>query len=124
MKKVCLTIILALSATSSIAADSTLFECKMTRECIAGENCTETQFEFQAAKPADATLPFRFLTPAETIDGIALRRHAASGGTSLLGRSGTATYLLDITGGGSAVWLVHLPDAEMVITYFGSCSAG
>lgn len=114
---------LACCATTSAAASETLFACTMTRECIADESCNETNLDLTVEKHADMTGPFQFITPAETIDGQVISRASDSGDTSFLGRAATSVYLLNVGDSGDSVWLVHLPDAEMVITYLGSCAA-
>lgn len=106
------------------AGSATLFDCKMTSECINEGGCAETDVDLAVERSAGSAHPFSLITPAETIEGVFLDDNNPDAATYLLARATGAYHLLSVTVDGKAYWSAHLPGAEMVITYLGTCEAG
>ena len=110
-----------LLASGAMAGSATLFECQITHECLDQEACAESGFELQIERSAGSSDPFQLITPAETIDGVFMDDNSPVAATHLVARQTGAYHMLTIQTDGALRWSVHMPIAEMAISYFGTC---
>jgi len=106
------------------AGSATLFDCKMTSECINEDGCADAEVNLAVERSAGSAHPFSLITPAETIEGVFKDDNDPDAATYLVARATGAYHLLSVAVDGKAKWSVHLPGAELVITYLGTCEAG
>ena len=83
--------------------------CQFTQECLLGDSCNETVF-------ALTFNDIELVTDAETILG--------TGGQGFVSATDAATgHWITVTSSGAAYYSVHMPDAELIINYTGTCEA-
>ncbi|MEL7461691.1 MAG: hypothetical protein AAFX59_00490 [Pseudomonadota bacterium] len=101
--------------------------CSFQTECLSGEACADSGYTVTvetALRPGslamEGGLPTddSIVTDAETI---AITWSGVGAALAATGRTGSAMHLLTVAPDGAALYSVHLPAAEIAITYLGTC---
>ncbi|MEL7104613.1 MAG: hypothetical protein AAGM21_01730 [Pseudomonadota bacterium] len=101
--------------------------CTFPTECMSGEACTDSGYSVTvdtALAPGSLAMEGGFPT-ADTIvtdaETIPITWSGVGAALAATGRTGLAMHLLTVAPDGTALYSVHLPAAEIAITYLGSC---
>ncbi|MGB1235452.1 MAG: hypothetical protein ACPG5U_06950 [Planktomarina sp.] len=96
-------------------------ECVFTTECIAGETCTDTDFQVSMERDPDVRTQARLVTEFGIFQGLYSnsRGNPPENVVAFLRDTGDS-YHLSWTE--TSAWLtLHMPSSDLAITYLGQC---
>jgi len=118
-----------------VPALASTIACQFSQECLSGETCSDTSFAatLEAQGPQnltneagdiEITAAFGTMTTdAETIAGILSFDKDTAGINLFVSFPASAGHYLTLQPDGAAYYTTHIPEAELAITYTGTCEA-